>query len=347
MFPAILPTPDFGYDPAKPDFRAGIRPYRKTTYRLEPEQMGGQLVVHNYGHGGAGITMALGCAHEIRDIVSASGLAAVGTKVAVLGAGVMGLTAATLLREMGLDVSIHAKAFTNTTSDRAGGQWAPSVVEFEQTISGKQLFHRVLRRAFHGYEALIGKAHGVSRRPNYTWFRSASFDKVPSDLIPAPRSLPRLPFQGHSVPGFVYETLLVEPPILLNRLRHDLARAGVPMIVSDFTSPAQVSALPEPIIINCTGLGSGAIWPDPNLVPIRGQLVFLRPQPQLQYLYSGHGYIFPREDAVVVGGTYEEGVSDETPDPTKCEEIVRFAKAAFTGDMAMLAKVPPWLLTHK
>ena len=43
--------------------------------------------------------------------------------VAVLGAGVMGLTVATLLAEQNIPVTIYAAEFTpNTTSDVAGGQ---------------------------------------------------------------------------------------------------------------------------------------------------------------------------------------------------------------------------------
>jgi len=63
------PTPDFSFDPATCPYRAGVRPYRKATYRLEPETVGDKYVVHNYGHGGAGITMSWGCARVVRDIV--------------------------------------------------------------------------------------------------------------------------------------------------------------------------------------------------------------------------------------------------------------------------------------
>src|SRR5262245_53507984 len=69
-----LPTPVFTYDP-RTDLIAGRRPYRIGSYRLEREDAGSKMIVHNYGHGGAGITMALGCAHEVRDIIADSGWA--------------------------------------------------------------------------------------------------------------------------------------------------------------------------------------------------------------------------------------------------------------------------------
>lgn len=46
------------------DHRVGLRPARDTV-RLERAPLpGGRLLVHNYGHGGAGVTVAWGCAEE-------------------------------------------------------------------------------------------------------------------------------------------------------------------------------------------------------------------------------------------------------------------------------------------
>jgi D-amino-acid oxidase len=51
------------------DHRVGLRPAR-TAVRLEREVLpGGRALVHNYGHGGAGITVAWGCAREAAELV--------------------------------------------------------------------------------------------------------------------------------------------------------------------------------------------------------------------------------------------------------------------------------------
>ena len=60
--------------------------------------------------GGAGITMSWGCAQEVVDFVSSRGFAQ-NERVAVLGSGVMGLTAATMLAALNLNVTIYAKDF--------------------------------------------------------------------------------------------------------------------------------------------------------------------------------------------------------------------------------------------
>ncbi len=45
----------------------GLRPSR-TEVRLEEEDIGGLRVIHNYGHGGAGVTLSWGCADEVVSI---------------------------------------------------------------------------------------------------------------------------------------------------------------------------------------------------------------------------------------------------------------------------------------
>lgn len=45
----------------------GLRPSR-TEVRLEEEYVGGVRVIHNYGHGGAGVTLSWGCADEVVSI---------------------------------------------------------------------------------------------------------------------------------------------------------------------------------------------------------------------------------------------------------------------------------------
>ncbi|MFO7167968.1 MAG: FAD-dependent oxidoreductase [Chloroflexota bacterium] len=50
------------------EHRVGLRPGRPAV-RLEAERRDGRLVVHNYGHGGAGVTLSWGCADEVARLV--------------------------------------------------------------------------------------------------------------------------------------------------------------------------------------------------------------------------------------------------------------------------------------
>jgi D-amino-acid oxidase len=46
----------------------GLRPYRDGTIRVEAETVGDRRIVHNYGHGGAGITLSWGSAELALDL---------------------------------------------------------------------------------------------------------------------------------------------------------------------------------------------------------------------------------------------------------------------------------------
>ncbi len=48
--------------------RVGLRPFRKQSVRVE--RVAGAGIVHNYGHGGAGVTFSWGCAAEAAELVS-------------------------------------------------------------------------------------------------------------------------------------------------------------------------------------------------------------------------------------------------------------------------------------
>jgi D-amino-acid oxidase len=53
---------DAKLDQADP-VRVGLRPFRRKSVRLEHEP--GTCIIHNYGHGGAGITLSWGCAEDV------------------------------------------------------------------------------------------------------------------------------------------------------------------------------------------------------------------------------------------------------------------------------------------
>jgi hypothetical protein len=267
--------------------------------------------------------------------------------VAVLGAGVMGLTAATLLKALGLNVTIYAKAFPpHTTSNVAGGQWAPSLINHDNTTH----FNRILRHAFKMHQKK-GHTFGVSPRLNYTLVKAGNFESCPRDVIPAPKRFARLPFADLPSSGYAYSTLLVEPPIFLPKLLADLTTARVAMRSREFQSLSEVSSMTEKIIVNCTGLGSKDICRDRLVHAVKGQLVLLPPQPNLQYLFAGHhGYLFPRRDSLVVGGSEEWDPVDDQPDMRICRQILANMKGVFEGNESLafaMESVPDWAMRSK
>ena len=69
------------------------------------------------------------------------------------------------------------------------------------------------------------------------------------------------------------------------------------------------------------------------MIPIRGQLSFLLPQPEVDYMTIGPDdiYMFPRRDGVLLGGSHERGIWNTEVDPATTERILRENGDLFRG----------------
>jgi hypothetical protein len=79
----------------------GLRPYRPGGFVVDAQRFGNKLLVHNYGHGGGGVTLSWGTASLAVDMARDFLIAhrsARPTHFAVLGCGVSGLSTARLLQ---------------------------------------------------------------------------------------------------------------------------------------------------------------------------------------------------------------------------------------------------------
>ncbi len=301
---------------------AGIRPYRRGSVRIEAQRLHDRTLIHNYGHGGAGITLSPGSALEVLDLLQAIQPGV--QHVAVLGCGVNGLTVATRLVEMGVRVQVFAEDFPpDTTSDVAGGQFAPSLVAHGRDDAERELFQRSVQRSFEHYATLVGRGFGVFPRLNYTTEQSGSaLRQVPVRDDGPVQAFEQLPIEGVQSSGYGFSTFLIEPPTYLARLRADLLTQGVEFRHARFDRVEDLRDLTADALINCLGLGAGDLFGDEQVVPIRGQLVHLEAQ-DLPYLLSHSGYLFSRSDVLVLGGTVERGVRDAVASPQRCDQLLQ------------------------
>ena len=126
--------------------------------------------------------------------------------------------------------------------------------------------------------------------------------------------------------------MYVETGRCLRRLEADFRRAGGRIEVRRFAIPDELAALVEPVIVNCTGLGSNELFGDEDLIPVRGQLAILLPQPDVDYAYSlESGYMFPRPDGILLGGTFEHDAWDAVTTPDAIAGIIAAHKALNSG----------------
>jgi glycine/D-amino acid oxidase-like deaminating enzyme len=312
----------------------GLRPFRPSGFRVEREALGDKVLVHNYGHGGGGITLSWGTAKLAVDL----GYDTSKPDVAVLGCGAVGMATARLLQERGARVRIYAKDMPpNTTSNVAGAQWWPASTFDEDRVTPefRQRHFEAARFAFRRYQSLVGDAYGVSWETNY------SISNRPITSYPAADDDPMhalvvnqrdLAFDEHNFPRpFVrqFDTMMIETPLYLRRMELDVRQTGGEIVIRDFADTAQVQALPEQTIFNCTGLGAGRLFGDTELEPVRGQLAILLPQPEINYNTIGRGYMFGRRDGIVLGGTFEHGEWSLEPNMETIAGIIAGHKAIF------------------
>ena len=86
-------------------------------------------------------------------------------------------------------------------------------------------------------------------------------------------------------------------------------RALAEALAAELSKEADIAALPERLVFNCTGLGARDLFGDTELQPMRGQLAVLMPQPEIDYAYetAGGAYMFSRSDGILLGGTADPG----------------------------------------
>jgi glycine/D-amino acid oxidase-like deaminating enzyme len=308
---------------------AGLRPFRRSGFVVRAEQLGGTRLVHNYGHGGAGITLSWGSSRLAADL----GLPGHRGPVAVIGAGIVGLTTARLVQEAGFPVTIYAEALTpETTSNIAGGQISPFGHYSENSVTAewRAQFAAAMDYSWRRFQIMVGDDYGIRWLPTYQ--QSADLGRWQDRFHPDAQALIRAehPFPVEQIVR--YNTMYVETGRFLRELSREIQIAGGRIEIRRFATPADIAALTERLVFNCTGLGARALFGDQELHPVRGQLAIVLPQPEVRYAFAGEaGYMFPRADGIVLGGTFERDQWSTTPEPAAIANIVESHRRLFAG----------------
>jgi D-amino-acid oxidase len=315
-----------------------LRPFRAPGFRLASEKVGDKLCIHNYGHGGAGITLSWGTAQLAAEQVRNSGQ----QQVAVLGCGVVGLATARPLQQMGKEVTIYAKALPpQTTSNSAGGLWLPySLFDPDrETPQFHQQYLQSVKFSYTYFQQFAGDDYAVHWLPSYiVTDEPFSETEMLAPKGPFPEVFPELHDLQPGEHRFPYRyvrqfmAMLIEPYAYLRALLRDYRLAGGRVLLREFHDVGEIATLPESVLVNCTGLGARALFSDSELIPIKGQLTVLLPQPEVNYIVlAGDLYMFPRRDGIVLGGTHIRGDWSLEPDLVAKSRILAGHARLFSG----------------
>jgi D-amino-acid oxidase len=331
----------------------GLRPHRDSGFVLKAESFDAKTVIHNYGHGGAGMSLAWGTGLMAAELA----LPHLDRRLAVIGCGSVGLTAARQAQRRGFDVTIYTMTVPpDTTSNMSMAGFTPVsglVSPERRTPEWDAQFRRAAEISYRELQLLAGREYGVY------WIDGFSATENPTpgqgggdtgDLLPEHLRVNRdrevLQPGEHPFPTkYAIRTpnLSIEPSIYLDTLVRDFLRFGGKIVIRTFETPRDLMALSEPVIINCTGLGAKKLFNDEELVPVKGQLTLLIPQAEVTYRLSGAGGMNPRQDGIVIGNLMERGNWSLEPDMDVRKRVVENAMQFFA---AMRPPVAGALLTR-
>jgi len=295
------------------------RPFRAQGPRLDVEQIGQKVIVHNYGHGGSGWSLSWGSG----TIAVKKAMASSPKEIAVIGCGALGLTSAILAQRAGLAVTIYCKELVQQArSARATGSWTPDSRIALTGPAGPQfgvLWEEMARTSWKTYRDYLGlPGNPVAFADRYTLSDipfaemreqmeardtlgfGGYMDRI-ADITPNPQLLP--PGANPFAVKYARRSTSLQFNIhdYAHQLLNDFRLAGGKIEMREFRSPAEFTQLKQKVVINCTGYGARSLWKDDSIVPVRGQIAWLLPQPEVNYgLYYNDVSTVSRSDGIVV-----------------------------------------------
>ena len=242
-------------------------------------------------------------------------------RVAIVGAGVSGLTCGVLFAERGCHIAIFAKETgQQTTSGAAAALWFPYDAEPAK---------KVIRWALQTYKVLVDLTK--NSRSGVSMIELRQFSRTGEIQIPqwairlGARQINRDEVLPAFTSGFMMNVPLMDTTIYLDYLAKRFLAAGGE-INGDVRFEKLEAVSPEfHLVINCSGIGAKTLVSDADLEPHRGQVAIV---PKIDNLSCAIVcddaplmYAIPRTNDCVFGGTNE--ISDNLDaDPTATARIL-------------------------
>ena len=240
--------------------------------------------------------------------------------VAIIGAGVSGLTCGVLFAEHGYRATIlAAESGAHTTSAAAAAIWYPYDAEpADKVIAWALESHDVFRE-------LTRDSHsGVSMIELRTFSRTGEIAIPPWANSLGARYLVMPSEVRVFKSGFTMTVPLADTTIYLDYLTKRFVAAGGKIQTEIHFAKVEDVEPTFDLIINCAGIGARSLVPDPDVEPHRGQVAIVSKLDLPCAIVSDDPplmYAIPRANDCVFGGTNE--LNDNlAPDPEATSRIV-------------------------
>lgn len=258
-------------------------------------------------------------------------------QIAVVGAGVVGTSVASLLSERlgsSSSVTLIADKFSpQTTSDKSGALTVP----FELSGGGADLDPREkgwLARTMHWLGVVYNSSecrdsgvtlvHGcmsLAGSVDLPWWKDYMLGF--SEVDEREKRLYNIPREYKHV--YSFSSYVVECSIYLLWLLNRFKCNGGTVQCRHISTLDELSSFN--VIVNCTGLGSRQLVSDQSIYPTRGDAVTVRAPWVKQFIFlinkEQYTYVFPRSSSVLCGGTGIDHDWSDVPDPLVTENILK------------------------
>ncbi len=247
--------------------------------------------------------------------------------ILILGAGVSGLSTGVLLLKEGFNVHIWAKDLPpNTTSNIAAAFWYPYLCNPKDKAtewSGFTLRYLKQNALNDPNSGCITRSvtEVFDKKVGEPWWANAveSYSRPTQDKLP----------DGY-IDAYQTEAILMDTTIYMDWLLSLYKQLGGTLEQKELKSVDEALA-GNPIVINCTGLGSRELFNDERVYPVRGQVVLVKPNGFEEVIADDEGHnnltvIIPRLNDIVLGGTAQPNNWSLEIDPKDTEDILRKAK---------------------
>ena len=237
-----------------------------------------------------------------------------------------------MLQRRGVKVVIYTESEPpNTTGDVSGAFWAPFGLADDGRLT-KEISARVVtaaRTAFAEFERLApDPRYAIRQLPIYYIDDESPSPGLEMELLPDLFTGPRLepgehPWGARQV--MVVQGMCFDPSPFLLALREDFLRAGGRIVRQKVATREEMARLAEPLVFNCSGLGSRELAGDDELIPMKGQLNLFEAQPEIDYMIALEReriYMMPRRDCIVVGTSKVRNDWTLDPDPAESARVI-------------------------
>ncbi|ODN03045.1 D-aspartate oxidase [Orchesella cincta] len=238
-------------------------------------------------------------------------------RIAVVGAGIIGLSSAICIQKSVPDAKITLiteKLSPHTTGDGAAGVWSPYLLgdtPEKDVYRWAKATHDFLREQWRTEDAGL---RGISMLPV---MRVASEveaeDPLWKDIVFGFRRMRQDELTVFRKPslktGYSFVSFTCEASKLLPYFLELFKSSGGTVVIQRVDD---ISSLQQEfdIVVNCTGIQANRLVPDPLVQPKRGQVMRVE-APTLKWAVldddDDGNYIIPNQDLVVLGGTHQEG----------------------------------------